>query len=354
MKVLFNLLDAGVGGGQQVALDIASELVRRGHAIGVVVPAEGPATGRFRALGARTHTARLVSLRRPGFVRGARIARGYDLVYSHTSVPGEILGGLAAALARRPHAVHRHVYPHFSPVAPIRLGQHFLYRVVDRRARTVAVAEHVADAMVEVGVPRDRITVIPNGVKIPAEPEPVATGDGPMTIGLLGRLDPQKGADIFIQAAERLGRSAKLLLGAPIVADRYGEELLEAAQAARVEVVIPADREFLRRVDIVAIPSRYEGHPLTMLEAMALGKPVVASAIPGVQEAVEPDAALVVPPADADALAAALRRLIDEPDLRAQLGARARQVVTARFTLDLMHDRIVTFLENAAARRAPS
>src|SRR5439155_5737097 len=140
VRVLFNLLDAGVGGGQQVALDIAAELVRRGHTIGVVVPAEGPATRRFQALGAPAHTAKLVTLRNPGLLRAARIARRYDLVYSHTSVPGEILGGLAAALARRPHAVHRHVYPHFSPFAPIRLAQHILYRAVDRRARTVAVA----------------------------------------------------------------------------------------------------------------------------------------------------------------------------------------------------------------------
>src|SRR4051795_5715115 len=75
MRVLFNLLDAGVGGGQQVAFDIASELVRRGHSVGVVVPATGPATSRFAELGASTHTAHLVSLRRPGVIAGARIAR---------------------------------------------------------------------------------------------------------------------------------------------------------------------------------------------------------------------------------------------------------------------------------------
>ena len=167
MRVLFNLLDAGVGGGQQVALDVASELVRRGHSIGVVVPAPGPATSRFAELGASTHTAHLVSLRRPGVIAGARIARRYDLVYSHTSVPGEILGGMAAALAGRPHAVHRHVYPHFSPKPWIRAVQHFLYRHVERRARSVAVARHVADSMVEVGIPRERIEVIPNGVDVP-------------------------------------------------------------------------------------------------------------------------------------------------------------------------------------------
>ena len=186
---------------------------------------------------------------------------------------------------------------HTSAQSPsIRRIQHILYRAVDRHARTIAVAQHVAEAMVEAGVPRDRITVIPNGVDVPAESMLTARVDGPLRIGLLGRLDPQKGADVFVQAAKMLGRPAKLLLGAPVVSDQYGEEVVEAARAANVEVIIPADRGFLRSVDVVVMPSRYEGHPLVMLEAMALGKPVVASAIPGVQEAVEPDAALVVPP----------------------------------------------------------
>ena len=62
--------------------------------------------------------------------------------------------------------------------------------------------------MVAVGVPRDRIAVIPNGVDIPAQPALPHTGNGPVRIGLLGRLDPQKGGDIFLQAAEKVGAAA--------------------------------------------------------------------------------------------------------------------------------------------------
>jgi glycosyltransferase involved in cell wall biosynthesis len=63
---------------------------------------------------------------------------------------------------------------------------------------------------------------------------------------------------------------------------------------------------------------------------------------------------LLIPPEDADALAAAMRRLADDPVLREELGARGREVVESRFTLDLFHERIVRFLEDAAAARAPS
>ena len=354
MKVLFNLLDAGVGGGQQVAIDIASELVRRGHSVGVVVPALGPATERFAALGARTHTAHLISLRRPGVLRGARIARGYDLVYSHTSVPGEILAGISAKLARRPYAVHRHVYPHFSPRRRIRAVQRFLYRMVDRRARTAAVAQHVADSMVEVGIPRDRITVIPNGVKVPLEPARPRPGNGLVRFGLLGRLDRQKGGDLFVEAARRWETAPSSSWVRRPSPTSTGRSFCPTRARRTSRVVMPAGRDFLETVDVVALPSRYEGHPLTLLEAMALGKPVIAASVPGVREAVQPNAALLIPPEDADALAAAMRRLADDPALREELGARGREVVASRFTLDLFHERIVRFLEDAAAGRAPS
>jgi glycosyltransferase involved in cell wall biosynthesis len=355
VRVLFNLLDAGVGGGQQVALGVAGELVRRGHSIGVVVPQLGPATDRFSELGARTHTASLVSLRRPGVIHGARIASQYDLVYSHTSVPGEILAGIAAGFARRPHAVHRHIYPHFSPRASLRAFQRGLYQAVVRRARIIAVADHVADAVIRVGIPRNRIEVIPNGVVIPAEPLLPPAGAGPVRIGLLGRLDPQKGADVFVEAARRMGGGAELVLGAPGAHDRYAEELLAAARAANVGIVIPAGSEFLRGLDVVVLPSRYEGHPLVLLEAMALGKPVVATRIPGIREVVESGrTGVLVPPGDADALVATLRSLVEDPEFRASLGARARESVKSRYALADVHDRIVTFLEATARIRGPS
>ena len=106
-----------------------------------------------------------------------------------------------------------------------------LYRAVDRHARTAAVAKHVADAIVETGVPRRTIVVIPNGVEVPF-PRRLATPDRTARIGLLGRLDPQKGADIFLEAAGKVGGGATFVLGAPGVYDAYGEEPVAAARAA--------------------------------------------------------------------------------------------------------------------------
>jgi glycosyltransferase involved in cell wall biosynthesis len=352
VRVLFNLLDAGIGGGQQVAIGIAGELRRRGHAVGVLVPARGPASDRFAALGAGVHIATLLSLRRPGGVlSAARIARRYDVVYSHTSVPGEILAGIAAAAARRPHVVHQHPYPHFSSRPAARALQRFLYRRVVGRAHIVAVAEHVADAVARAGVPRERIRVIPNGVEIPEAASPPSPTP-PLRIGMLARLDASKGIDVFAEAARSAQLDAELVLGVTAGEGSEAAALLSQAEEAGIATSVPQGpgTEFLRGLDIVVLPSRHEGHPLVLLEAMALGKAVVASAISGVREVLEPDAAgLLFPPDDADALAAALRSLVADPALRASLGARAREVASSRFTVAIAHERVIALLAEAAS-----
>jgi glycosyltransferase involved in cell wall biosynthesis len=353
MKMLFNLLDAGVGGGQQVAIGIAEELLRRGHDVGVLVPTRGPASDRFAAAGAKVRLADIVSLRHPvGVASAARAARGYDLVYSHTSVPGEILAGIAAAAAGRPHVIHRHIYPHFSPRRTTRELQRFLYGGVVGRAHVLAVAEHVADAVTAAGVPRKRIRVIPNGIEIPDNASPPSSRP-PLRIGMLARLDPQKGVDVLIRAVREahFGPEVEVVLGAPTAEGPYAAEVLRNVQEAGIQPAIPAGAgvDFLRDLDVVVLPSRYEGHPLVLLEAMALGKAVVASAIPGVREVIEPDAAgLLVPPDDPAALAEALRSVVSDAQLRTTLGARARDVAVSRFALEGVHERVIALLERMA------
>jgi glycosyltransferase involved in cell wall biosynthesis len=350
MKVLFNLLDAGIGGGQQVALSVARHLAQRQHEFGVLVPAPGPASIRFEELGAAVHVVDAVSLRRPmGAVHAARVTRDYDVIYSHTSVPGEILAAAAALLARKPHVVHQHIYPDFSVRTRIAAAQRLLFRAAARRSRLVAVAAHVADAMAAAGIPHHRIAIVENGVEIPAEPAPPRI-KGPVRIGLLGRLERAKAVDIFVAAVRASALSpeqASFALGGPSVDDSEARTLVVSARDAAVEVTVPCVRgtDFLRKLDIVALPSRYEGHPLVLLEAMALGKAVVASAIPGVREMLAPsEAGLLVPPEDASALAEAFRRLAEDSELRAELGRRARRLAESQYALGPVHERLEQIL----------
>jgi glycosyltransferase involved in cell wall biosynthesis len=356
MRVLFHLLDSGVGGGQRVATLIADELVRRGHAVGIVVPTPGPTLDSFRAAGATTHLVDAGTLRRPHSVIGlARVLRSYDLLYSHTAAPGQMLGAVAARLSRRAHVVHHHTYPYFSTDPRVRRAQTKLYPRVLGQAEFIAVAAHVAAGLMdECGIRPDRIRVIENGVSVPeVVPE---RADGPLRIGMLARLDPGKGVDTFIEAAKAARTAVPTVFaigGQPGPFEEYGLRMRSAALAAGIMMAEPgaAGVDFLGTLDVVAMPSLYEGSPLVLLEAMSLGRAVIATDIPGIREILGPEeAGILVPVSDVSALSAAIEELaLDEP-LRTELGRRARALVSTRYRLATTIDRTVAFLDQAVER----
>ena len=141
VRILFSLLDAGLGGGQQVAVWLAEAAVARGHAVGLLVPEPGPTQARFAALRAQTHLARLQRLRDPRDVPdAARVLRDYDVLWSHTAIGGQLLGDAAARWARRPHVIHQHTYPQFASREPEATMQRLLARTFLCRRRFIAVA----------------------------------------------------------------------------------------------------------------------------------------------------------------------------------------------------------------------
>lgn len=359
MRVLFQLLDSGIGGGQLVASRVAGALAERGYGLGLLVPGPGPAADRFAALGAETFTIPVDDLRRPhAAISAAQVLRRYDVLYTHTSVPGAILAGAAARLAGRPLVVHQHAAPYFSSRAGVATAQRFLLRRALAAATVVAVAEHIGAALVEAGVGRDRITILANGVPLPELSARPGEPGAPLVIGTLARLDPGKNVHVFVEAARRATGLLPAGVGARFVAGvstgpypAYEAEIRAAAEAAGVELVFPGDdgSAFLRSLDVVVLPTAAEGSPLTLLEAMALGRAVVAADIPGIRDVVEDGASgLLVPPGNAGALAAAIAALGADPGRRAALGAAARALVEKQYLLDAMLEQACTILEAAA------
>jgi glycosyltransferase involved in cell wall biosynthesis len=358
VRVLFSLLDAAIGGGQRVAIEVGHRLAAEGDEVGLLVPDDGPAAEEFRSLGAVVHRADLQTLRRRrGIGPAAGIARGFDFLYSHTSVPGEILGARVARRAGIPHVAHRHTAPHFSPQLLTRLVQRYLYRRELFTTPFIAVASHVAVALERLGFESGRITVIPNGVDVEVLREGgrgAPARGAQVTVGMLGRLDPaQKGQDVFVEAVRRVTEPGVrcVIAGTPGPFHDYEAAVRRAAADAGVEVQEPGSRgvEFLSSLDIVVIPSRYEGSPLTLFEAMALGKAIIASRIPGITEVLEPsNAGVLVPPGDADALALAIRSLVAEPARREALGRTALEIVRREYDLTLVLDRIVEILRKSS------
>jgi glycosyltransferase involved in cell wall biosynthesis len=208
-----------------------------------------------------------------------------------------------------------------------------------RLAGHVAVGERAAREIEElVGLRHGSVRSIPNGVpdvRLERLSRPFA---GP-TLGSLGRLDRQKGFDVLLRALEQLPQASLVLVGdgperAPLEAQASA-----AGLTGRVLFAGWADdpRRHLTTFDVFVLPSRFEGFPLSVVEAMLAGLPVVASAVGSMPESVrEEETGLLVPPEDPHALAAALRRLLDRTDLRSDLGRRGRELALERFTAAAM------------------
>jgi glycosyltransferase involved in cell wall biosynthesis len=110
----------------------------------------------------------------------------------------------------------------------------------------------------------------------------------------------------------------------------------------------------LAAVDVVAFPSLSEGLPVALLEAMAMRRPVVASAVGGIPGVVaDGQNGLLVPPGDPDALGGALGRLLGDPALRSVLGGRARETVRQRYSEERMHRRILEVYGSVLGERRP-
>ena len=208
-----------------------------------------------------------------------------------------------------------------------------------RLAAHVAVGQRAArDVARYLGRPERSVRTIHNGVpdvELEALPRP---SESPV-VGSIGRLDGQKAYDVLVRALPQLPDVTAVVIG-------EGEErgpLVELAGSLGVaeRMLLPGwsdePRRHLRTFDVFVLPSRVEGLPLVLIEAMLAGVPVVATDVGSVAEAVvDGSTGLLVPPEDPDALAAAIASLLRDPGLRREMGVRARERAIELFTADAM------------------
>lgn len=216
--------------------------------------------------------------------------------------------------------------------------------------RVIAVSEAAGEFLARVkGYPRRKVVIVPNGrdlsVFTPGRDRDEARKElgvdrGTPLVGVVGRLETQKGHTYLLEAWPQLVAEfpdARLL----VVGDGRLREALDAqARGLGVagSVVFTGFRadvpRLLDAVDIVALPSLYEGMPLTAIEAAAMGRPVVATAVDGTPEVVDDGVTgLLVPPADPTALARALRALLRDPERARAMGGAGRRRALERFDL---------------------
>jgi glycosyltransferase involved in cell wall biosynthesis len=212
-------------------------------------------------------------------------------------------------------------------------------------------------ALADEGPPRNSVVVLENGVDLArfANVPTIRAFRDPPRVGAISNLRPVKGLDVFIRAAADVARSHP---GAVFTVGGEGtmrEELeglagdLGLAERFELPGAVADVPTFLHRLDVCVLCSRSEGLSNAVLEYMAAGRPVVATAVGGTPELIEDGVhGLLVPPGDAAALAAAVRRLLDDPALAVRLAAAARRRARERFGRERMIARFEAFYESCA------
>ncbi|MGH9483118.1 MAG: glycosyltransferase family 4 protein, partial [Terriglobales bacterium] len=229
---------------------------------------------------------------------------------------------------------------------PIRgWGSRWKYRRLDL---AIAVSECVRREVSATGLAPARIAVIPDAVDFAELPDPAAARDrvrarcnapaGAILLVCVGALTPEKGVGDLIAALSRLPASCRVVLpGEGPLRGTLQRRALALDVSERVHFVdqsefSPAD--WVAAADVLVMPSRQEGLGSAALLAMSLGRPVVATAVGGIPELIEPEVTgLLVPVGDIEALAGACRRLVDEPGLGERLATAASMRVRQRHAI---------------------
>jgi glycosyltransferase involved in cell wall biosynthesis len=204
----------------------------------------------------------------------------------------------------------------------------------------VAVSEAVCRKLKVEGFRAKEIRVIYNGIEPPVGPPPYAIQTPPV-ITLVGRLNREKGVDIFLDALRMLPECRGWLVG--IGSERESKRVEELLQRDNLLSRVRWDRtgmegfRAMTEASVVVVPSRSEGLGIVALEAMSLGRPVVASRVDGLSEVVQEGVTgLLITPESPEALAEAVRSVLSDPFRAVEMGRAGRRRVEERFSLSKM------------------
>jgi glycosyltransferase involved in cell wall biosynthesis len=373
-RVLILTVGSGTGGAERLIGLTAPRLVEAGFEVTVGALKEGrgamaadlEAAGvPFVSFGGRGR----YDLRALARLRRALIAGRYDVLHAHL-FRANLAARVAGHLAGVPVVITSHHDTDVWMRAPHRLAERLTAKWSDR---VVTCSEAVRRYAIERhGLPAARVRTLRNAIELPAAPpgeaeragarRDLGAGPGDLLVATLGRLDePKKGLATFLDAA-RLVAASEPRARFALVGD--GPARADLERRARVpglegRLVFTGERRdvhaILSGVDIFVQPSLWEGFGLTVIEAMAAARPIVASRVGGIPEALRHGVdGLLVPPGDPAALAEAIVRLARDPELAARLGSAGRTRACEEFGIDgLVDATIAMYDELLAARRPP-
>lgn len=363
MRIVHTEASCGWGGQEIRILEESAGMIARGHEIHLLCPPEARI---FVEAGRRgiPATALPIGHKRPAGLFALRrwlASHPSDVVNTHSSTDSWLAAVACRTMARPPAIVRTR---HISAPIPHNMASRWLYTGAVRHVVTTGESLR-GHLMKQFGLPPGRVTSVPTGIDparfFPGDKAEArrALGLDPAArhIGIVATLRSWKGHLYLLEAFAALARPdwTLLIVGEGPMREPIEAKIGELGLAERVRLAGQQDRPeaWMRALDIFCLPSyANEGVPQAVLQAMLTALPIVTTPVGAILEAVRnEESALIVPPRDAGAIAAALRRLIDEPELAEALGAEALRTASDRFTRDVMIDRMESVFAAASKER---
>lgn len=360
LRILHVDPERGFSGGETQVLALATHLREAGHEILVAAHPGGPLAARLgeRGLATTPLECRFGHDPRAGLALRAATARfRADVVHHHTS----------RALSLAPY-VSRDVVQLVTrrmDYAPRGAGPYVRW-LYGRMDAVIAISRAAREALAARGIDAARVAIVPSGVAVEsfrdldrtAARASFGLADDAPVVAIVASLHERKGHAVLLDALARLAADGVAPLCLAAGTGPEGDALQDRAQrlgvAARVRWLgqVADVRSVLAAADVVAMPSLAEGLGVAAIEAMAASRPVVASAVGGLPELIDDGVqGLLVPPGDAAALAAALRRVLGDAALRARLGDAGRVRAESFSTVAMARGTASVYERALAARR---
>ncbi len=344
-----------IGGAERDLIALLKALDRHKWEPHVVCPGTGPFREQLHAIAVPTHTLRLPPWRKPLAVFQRRSAIGRL---------GALVGQLDPALVHVndiwwvPHTVRAIASGRFhsmpivahvrQEIEPEKVGRYEL----DRVEAVIAISRQIEQSLITGGVSMSRVRTLYSGIDFPKRQSPhddqgirrlIGLPSGAVLLGTVANLFPRKGYEVMLRALPAIIHAIPMVHYVIVGSDGHGyaDRLTRLANeltiADRVHIVGFQDpvQPFLAALDLYLHPALMEGFGIAVVEAMAMGKAVVATTTGGLPEVVaQGETGLLVPPGDAESLAEAAISLLENTFRREQMGVCGRMRVQERFSLD--------------------
>lgn len=366
MRILHVITKSELGGAQTHVWQVCRYLRDRGHEAHICAAPGGWLQDMASRHGVPFHANAALSnsldplkgLRAGKEIASLAVAMRPDVIHCHSSAAG--FWTRLAIRGSTPTVFTAHGWG-FMPGAPRlrRTGLLLAERLVSRyTARYVCVSERDGQLALQLGIASPgKLVVIHNGVESGDGGAPGRDARETIRLVMVGRLARPKEPETLVQALSELSAELRrayevVIVGEGPLLPRLRDLVARGSANVRLAGAIPRD-EVLRVMagsDVFALISRYEGFPISILEAMSMGLAIVASDVGGVREAVTPDCGILMARGDKEGLKRALARLASDRDAIRRFGAAARERARKEFSVTTMCDKTLAVYESACAR----